>query len=401
MTAIQASNISDYLPAIAGRDEFVVAKKPGGYTVINYNVMMGDTFPDPDTASTEEERRLFMLRRDCRGIKFSTEYGNIICRPFHKFFNVNERPETMLNKLDFSKPHWILEKLDGSMIAPFMAVTGNIYGPRWGTKMGINDISLPVEEFVATRPEYEKLANFCLNGDATPIFEWCSRQNTIVIDHPVDRLVLTAIRHNFTGEYCTYDQLTEIAESFGVEVVKAYEGNADSMVALVEETKGLVGMEGFVVVFNTGLMVKVKAEDYLRKHKSKEAVQLEKNIIELLVTDKLDDVKSFLSETDLARVEQFEIEFWLGVRDNALILQALFDVAKVGGLTAERRAFATEFVAKQPAIYRPMLFRMLDGAQAFDLIRGAIAKSCSTSTKVEEVRSLFGGIFWTKISIEE
>lgn len=38
-------NISDVLPAIAGRDEFVVAEKEG-YTVINYNVMMGDTFPD-------------------------------------------------------------------------------------------------------------------------------------------------------------------------------------------------------------------------------------------------------------------------------------------------------------------------------------------------------------------
>ena len=32
-------NISDVLPAIEGRDEFVVAEKDG-YNVINYNVMM-------------------------------------------------------------------------------------------------------------------------------------------------------------------------------------------------------------------------------------------------------------------------------------------------------------------------------------------------------------------------
>ena len=31
-------NISDVLPAIAGRDEFTVAEKEG-YTVINYNVV--------------------------------------------------------------------------------------------------------------------------------------------------------------------------------------------------------------------------------------------------------------------------------------------------------------------------------------------------------------------------
>ena len=39
------NKISDVLPAIEGRDEFVVAEKEG-YTVINYNVMMADTFPD-------------------------------------------------------------------------------------------------------------------------------------------------------------------------------------------------------------------------------------------------------------------------------------------------------------------------------------------------------------------
>ena len=39
-------NISDVLPAIHGRDEFVVAEKEG-YTVINYNVMMADNIEIP------------------------------------------------------------------------------------------------------------------------------------------------------------------------------------------------------------------------------------------------------------------------------------------------------------------------------------------------------------------
>ena len=37
-------------------------------------------------------------------------------RRLHKFFNFNERPETSIENIDFSQRHWILEKLDGSMI---------------------------------------------------------------------------------------------------------------------------------------------------------------------------------------------------------------------------------------------------------------------------------------------
>ena len=117
-------NISDVLPAIAGRDEFVVAEKEG-YTVINYNVMFADTFPDVDSGRTTisgERIQNFdaAIRRECRGIIFDTATGEILRRPFHKFFNVNERDETQDHRVDLSRPHAILEKLDGSMIAPFI-----------------------------------------------------------------------------------------------------------------------------------------------------------------------------------------------------------------------------------------------------------------------------------------
>ena len=52
-----------------------------GFTVIDYQVMMPDTFPP----LTDE---ISALRRECRGIKFGTD-GKILARPFHKFFNLN------------------------------------------------------------------------------------------------------------------------------------------------------------------------------------------------------------------------------------------------------------------------------------------------------------------------
>ena len=52
--------LDDVLPAIEGRDEFIVAQREWG-TVVNYLVSMADTFPAVDTP-------LDAIRRECRGI---------------------------------------------------------------------------------------------------------------------------------------------------------------------------------------------------------------------------------------------------------------------------------------------------------------------------------------------
>ncbi len=188
------TNISQVLPLIADKPEFIVAVKDGGYTVVNYVVMTGNTFPDVENENDA-------ILRELRGIIFDTATGNVLQRRFHKFFNCNERAETQAGQIDFDEPHVILEKLDGSMITPVQTTDGL----RWGTKMGVTQVALPVEEFVATRRNYIEMAEFCSKKGWTPIFEWTSRQQAIVIDYPEDNLILTAVRDNVTGEYLPYE----------------------------------------------------------------------------------------------------------------------------------------------------------------------------------------------------
>lgn len=113
--------LEDVLPAIEGRPEFVVAHRPWGI-VVNYHVVMPDTFPEVKTAGGSakmraEATRMKAIRRECRGLIFDLD-GKIMSRRLHKFFNVNERDETLASKIDLSQPHVILEKLDGSMVTP-------------------------------------------------------------------------------------------------------------------------------------------------------------------------------------------------------------------------------------------------------------------------------------------
>jgi tRNA splicing ligase len=98
--------IEDVLPHIEGRDEFRVLEKDG-YTVVNYAVAFEETFKwdsnDPIGSA---------VRRECRGLIFDSK-GKLISRPYAKFFNVGEKEETQIHKINLYEPHVVLEKLDG------------------------------------------------------------------------------------------------------------------------------------------------------------------------------------------------------------------------------------------------------------------------------------------------
>ena len=230
-------------------------------------------------------------------------------RRLHKFFNVNERDETQSHLIDLSEPHVILEKLDGSMITPVMTHVDGVKVMRWGTKMGLTDVSAGPEEFVKNHQHIAQFALWLMESGFTPIFEWCSRKQRIVIDYPVDRLVLIAVRNTITGQYDSYTRMVEYGTNFGIDVVKAYKGTAENMELLLAETRDLKGAEGYVIRFHDGHMLKVKAEEYCRFHKTKDSMTLEKNIVDLLVNDKVDDTKAFMMDEDRVRVEEFEDKF--------------------------------------------------------------------------------------------
>lgn len=197
-------HIDQVLPAIEGSTEFIVAER-GDFKVINYLVNMPDTFPPMHTAGgSAKMREQAMLhkaiRRECRGLIFCSNTGRILRRPLFKFFNINERDETSLKNLDFTLPHKVYTKLDGSMISPFeVGYKSGVV--RFGTKMGITEVSKQAEDFIMKNSRYMSFSMWCIENDITPIYEWTSRKNRIVIDYPEDNLILIACRHMITGEF--------------------------------------------------------------------------------------------------------------------------------------------------------------------------------------------------------
>lgn len=374
-------SLNDVLWAIESFDEFKVTDK-GDYTVVNYMVNFENTFSSLDDTNSMQ------LRRECRGLIFCSKTGKLLSRPYHKFFNVGERPETQVNKINLYNPHVVLEKLDGSMIRPIPTEVGF----RLATKAGITDVAMNAEVFIADKPQYASFIHAMFDGGMTPIFEWCSPKNRIVVDYKEDNLILTGIRNTVMGVYLTYQNIVELAEHWNIPVVNAVDGLAVQNIDLfVEQVRDWDDGEGVVLRFDDGHMVKVKADDYVLRHKSKDSINHEKNVLQTILEDSVDDLVPLLTPEDAEKVRSFEKAFWASVEDVGTEIHDLYKQIDKG---QDQKEFATLAVPSLLPKYQPFMFKLRKGVPVKDLIVEQISKSLGSQTKIDQIRWLFGNIDW-------
>lgn len=186
------TRIEDVLPHIEGFDEIIIAEREG-YKVINYMV---------STPRLWERTPGWEIRRECRGIIFD-ENGHIMSRPFHKFFNLGEKEETLPQHIDITRNHVVMDKMDGSMIRPLI-INDTL---RLATKMGVTDIAVAAEQLLTSGligHLYEQV-----KMGFTPLFEYVAPTNKIVINYDEPKLVYLGTRDVFSGAY-SLDKFTSM-----------------------------------------------------------------------------------------------------------------------------------------------------------------------------------------------
>lgn len=368
-------HITDLLPAIEGHGEFVVTDK-GDYSVINYVYTQEDSFDDP--------RRL-----ECRGIKFDAS-GRLIARPFHKFFNVGERPETQVSELDWDG-HMVMEKLDGSMIHPAI-VNGDLY---YMTRMGVTDISEQAHFFAFDHtarggPKYAKFCESLIGLGFTPIFEWTSPANRIVIKYAEPQLTLIAIRKMDTGDYTPYEVMLNECKLWGIPCV------SDIRIGLVPTDliaaiKSWENREGIVVRFPGGKMVKIKADAYVLRHRAKEAIEREKNVLHLVLEGAVDDLVAMLDD-DAEKLLAYASDVRERVSESAKHIDYLIATAKYNG--HDRKKYAIQWAATLPAILKAPAFQAWDGKDTVSAITEMMKKKCGSQTHVDMLAPILKDTRW-------
>lgn len=366
--------LDDVLPYVENHPDFVVADR-GSYIVINYNSMSSDTFRPIIEGSDDAHGN--MIRRECRGIVFDKKTRKIISRRFHKFFNLNEREETLLENIDFDQDHRLMEKVDGSMIAPFITSDGVFH---IGTKMGSStDVAVDAMKYFEKNPELLNYCKDCIEIGYTPIFEYCSWKNRIVIEHQEEHVVLLATRHMITGEY-------DICPIDPPKMRKAIEFKSgvsnDSILKFLENARYESEKEGYVIRFSDGHMLKIKTEWYLAIHKAKDNILREYKVVEMILEQGLDDLLPFLPEQERKEIMVFNDKVDKFISRKSLELRDMIEKVIVHKI--DRKTFATEY-AESLGPFSTVIFRnwdnLLDLNDTKEKVKEVMSRSLSSNSK--------------------
>lgn len=285
-------HIDEVRGLVDSRPEFMIFEREH-FDIISYNVMTPSTFP---VVNTREDAIL----REFRGITFDKK-GNIISRPLHKFFNLNEREETREQNFHKDLVDSVLYKMDGSMVHPVI-VNDRIL---LLTKRGMSEVAEDATSFLEDKENIKEFIRKMIPSGITPIFEYVSPSNQIVVKYDDTDLVLVAMRDTYTGDYTSYNDMKTVSDAYNVSIVENIGEYAD-ISQFKETTKSLVGIEGFVIRMKDGHMVKLKTDEYVFLHRSNDLINYEYRVIQEIIEGNIDDLKPNLSEEHVEYVESLE-----------------------------------------------------------------------------------------------
>jgi RNA ligase len=267
--------------------------------------------------------------------------GQVVARPWAKFFNLNERPETMLAALPQEIPE-IAEKYDGSLIVVFF----DPHGGQWRA------ITRGCWDNEQTRWVQSHLPNagYELDHQLTYMFELVGPWNRIVLNYASTEMILLGAIETATARDLSYAQTRQLAARSNM---RAVEFESRPLESLTLNDTNVRDKEGYVARFSNGLRVKMKYVQYLALHKVLTGLSV-KGIWELLATGhepSFDGVPDefldwYVSQRDALQAQFCELE---------TKAREIFDRT----VAASRKEYAVQFKNHGPLA--SVLFSMLDG----------------------------------------
>ena len=299
--------------------------------------------------TTQYEGKWDEITLHCRGL-VTDDMGNVVARPFKKFFNMEEGKHTPTEEFD------VYEKMDGSLIIVFWYDGGWVVASR-GSFISEQAIG-------ASKIFFEELDhNFSIG--ITYLFEFTAPWNRIVVDYgeKPNLTLLGAIRTDDETE-ATWEQLKMIGDGANCDVVKKYDGISD-----YSTLKGMIddNAEGFVIRFSNGDRMKIKGVEYLRLHKIMTEVST-KSVWEILSNGgSMEDLLKDVPDEFYTKIKEYENELVSQFNILKREYEYIFMTFQSLGLCDDgrRKEFAEQALkVKHPSI----LFAMLDGRDVEPII---------------------------------
>jgi len=303
----------------------------------------------------------------CRGLVTNTK-GEIVARPFKKFFNYDEHtPEEIPNEY-----FEVYEKMDGSLGILFN------YNNEW---IIATRGSFTSSQSIRGKELLEKYNYNRLHPDYTYLFEIIYKENRIVCDYDFEDIVLLGMIHTKSGNEINIHNNQEdirfknMISNIGFRVVMLYKTWGESYDLLQDEIPK--DKEGYVIRFKNGFRMKIKGDEYKRLHRILTNVS-NRDIWEYLKENKpFDDI-----------LDKVPDEFYNWVKETARDLKIKFEDidSNYNDIfnsinTINRKDFA-EKAKHHP--HSSILFAMYDGKPTHNIIWKLIYPDYTKPFKKEE-----------------
>lgn len=277
------------------------------------------------------------ITMQCRGLVTNSK-GEIVARPFKKFFNYEEhKPEDIPNE-SFE----VYEKMDGSLGIVFY------YENEWHLA---TRGSFTSPQAIKGREILNKYRLDMLSWSKTYLFEIIYPENRIVVNYgDEEKLVLLGCNFKKTNQEAPIDLYSD----FGFDIVTLYKTWGEGYDLLKEEISK--DKEGYVIRFKNGFRMKIKGEEYVRLHR------ILTNISNRDIWEYLKDEKPF---DDLLEKVPDEFNNW--VKDTVRDLTVRFeniekDYKEIFENLSNQNLSRKDFAAKAKHYrHSNILFNLLDG----------------------------------------
>jgi RNA ligase len=273
--------------------------------------------------------------------------GEVVARPFIKFFNIGERPSTQPKYLPWSKGYTIWEKLDGSC--------GNGYqkNGKWHLATPgsfVSDQAIKGTEMLNSM----RYAPELLPDRVTPIFEIVYPDNRVVVDYDKEEFLTLLAIFEHDGEEWPHQRVTDYANRCGFRRPRQFqfELDRDTEIPFEEDLR-----EGYVIRFENGKRVKAKDPRYVKAHRLLEHMSVK-------------GVMALMREGDYGvHISALPKELQKGFDDIRARIQQVYDIVNyrayeyfdaIPGNFDSRKDVALWIQSNIPSGYWGMMFGLLD-----------------------------------------
>jgi T4 RnlA family RNA ligase len=264
-------------------------------SVFNYRLAQYKDFVNP--IETRPDVKAFEMR----GLTFVFNKDGSLFKRFlllEKFFNLNQVPDSMYSIVKNYKIKFINNKEDGSIASFIQLPNGKIIGK---SKMGFdNDQANGINRVYHNRKDVNQFVNWCLESNITPVFEYVSPSNRIVLRYLEEDLILLRMRDNSTGKHLN---IKDHLDKIGTIKIAPFEDDYKDLDSLIEVTATQVDKEGVIVQaedeYGRDFFFKLKTPWYIERHGLlTNDLYREHIIVGYILDDKIDDILGQIPEDE-------------------------------------------------------------------------------------------------------